>query len=67
MAAPSDLDGVGPAAHVPAGCALRRAGGLTDGVGEGFEIVTGRPDRSGIDGEADDLPAPGRGEPLGVL
>lgn len=68
MAAARDLHRVSPArATTGLRCALLRAGRLAHRVGERFEVVTARPGRTRGVGEADDLPAAGRGEALGVL
>src|SRR5450631_2359785 len=44
---------------------LTLLGRLTDGVGQGLQVVHALLD--GVSGQPDDIPAPGHGEPLGVL
>jgi len=44
---------------------LTLLGRLADGVGQGLQVVHALLD--GVSGQPDDIPAPGDGEPLGVL
>jgi hypothetical protein len=61
MTAPTHLHRVGPGLQVGPG-----SGRLAYGVGERFEIVTGRTERLWVRSESDDLPAAGCGEALGM-
>ena len=76
VAAPCDLHRVGVAPGAaervgggPGGPLLAGwcTGGLAHGVGERLEVVAAGAGRGGVDGEADDLPAARRREPLRVL
>lgn len=67
MAAAGDFQGVDVARPRAVAAAFLGPGGLAHGVGQGFQVVAAGPDRTGVRGQPYDLPAAGRGQPLGVL